>query len=177
MDSMSLEKEVAMRNTVARRLLAAMLLALVGACAGQQPAPKPAVDTAALTASLDSLNKAFLAAVAKRDTEALVSSYADDARVLPPGEPRADGHEAIRKVWVRFLRTPGLELNAISSQPIFTEAGDMIIDVGSYTMKMNDAKGKPMEDVGKYVTIFKKMNGSWKIAVDTFNSDKAPPGM
>ena len=51
----------------------------------------------------------------------------------------------------------------------------MPIDVGSYTMKMSDAKGKMMQDVGKYVTIFKKVDGQWKIIVDTFNSDAPAP--
>ena len=90
--------------------------------------------------------------------------------------PRADGHDAIRATWVAFLRTPGLDLHITSGTPIITQAGDMIIDVGAYDMKFTDAKGKPMEDVGKYVTIFKKVDGAWKIVVDTFNSDKAPPG-
>lgn len=127
-----------------------------------------------MSASLDSLNKAFVAAVAARDTDAVVAFYSGDAHVLIPGMPRADGHNAIRKVWVEFLGTPGLELNITASQPIFTEAGDMIIDLGSYDMKSTDPKGKPMEDVGKYTTIFKKDNGVWKIIVDMINSDKAP---
>jgi len=165
-----------MRKTFERWLLASLLIALVGACVSKPPEKKP-VDTTAITASLDSLNKAFLATVAAHDTDKIVSFYADDAHVLPPGMPRADGHDAIRNVWVGFMRTPGLELNTTSNAPLITEAGDMIIDVGSYAMKMNDAKGKPMEEVGKYVTIFKKVNGEWKIVVDMFNADKATPGM
>jgi uncharacterized protein (TIGR02246 family) len=155
----------------------AFFAGIVG-CATQAPAPKPAaVDTAAMGASLDSLNKAFIAAVAARDTEAVVGLYADDAHLMPPNMPRADGHDAIRGVWVGFFKTPGLELNLTASQPMFAEAGDMIVDIGGYSMKSMDKKGKPMEDVGKYVTIFKKVDGNWKIAVDTFNSDKPAPGM
>ncbi len=166
-----------MRNVIARWTLASLLLALVGACATQRPAEAPAVDTAAITATLDSLNQAFVAAVAARDTDAVVGMYADDAQVLPAGMPRADGRDAIRKVWVGMLQTPGLELNITSSKPMITEAGDMVIDVGGYSMKMKDKKGKPMEDVGKYVAIFKKVDGAWKIVVDTFNSDRESPGM
>ena len=159
----------------------ALLLAFLGViagCATQVPGPKPAaVDTAAMTASLDSLNKAFIAAVAARDTNAVAAMYSDDAHVLPANMPRADGRDAIRAMWAGMLKTPGLVLNLTASQPMFTEAGDMIIDIGGYAMKMTDKKGKPMEDIGKYVTIFKKVDGSWKIVVDTFNSDKAAPGM
>lgn len=164
-----------MRKLDARWLLPLTLVAVLIGCAGQQA--RPAVDTAALQASVDSINKAFVAAVAARDTDAVVGLYSDDAHLLPPGMPRSDGHDAIRAAWAQFLRTPGLDLNITKSEPIFTEAGDMIIDLGSYSMKMTDAKGKPMEDVGKYVTIFKKTDSGWKIFIDTINSDKAPPGM
>jgi uncharacterized protein (TIGR02246 family) len=154
-----------------------LLVAVLVGCAGNQQQARPAVDTVAITASLDSLNKVLVAAVAARDTDAVVALYAPDARLLPAGMPRADGHDAIRTVWVGMLKTPGLELNLSDSQPMITEAGDMIIDIGSYSMKMKDAKGKPAEEVGKYVTIFKKVDGTWKIVVDTFNTDKAPAGM
>jgi len=39
-------------------------------------------------------------------------------------------------------------------------------------MAMNDAKGKPAKENGKYVEIFKKQtDGSWKVIVDIWNSD------
>jgi uncharacterized protein (TIGR02246 family) len=160
---------------IARWVFLLMLAVLIGACAGQ---PKTAaVDTAAVTASLDSLNTAFVAAVAARDTNAVVSFYAPDAQLLPPAAPRADGHDAIRAAWVGFLQTPGLELQLTSVRPIVAEAGDIVIDVVSYAMKFTDAKCKPMEDVGKYVTVVKKVGGEWKLVVDMFNSDKPATGM
>jgi uncharacterized protein (TIGR02246 family) len=162
-----------MRN--ARWALPLILAVLIGACAGQ---PKtPAVDTVATTAAIDSLNNAFVAAVTARDTSAVVNFYASDAQLLPPGSPRVEGHDAIRAFWVGFLQTPGLELQLTSIRPIIAEAGDVAIDVGSYAMKFTDAKGKPMEDVGKFVTVLKKVDGEWKVAVETFNSDKSAPGM
>ena len=164
-----------MRMRIAGWALSLMLAVLIGACAGQ---PKtPAVDTVATTAAIDSLNKAFVAAVAARDTIAVVNFYASDAQVLPAGMSRVEGHEAIRAFWVGFLQTPGLDFNITSSHPIISQAGDMVIDVGSYAMKATDAKGKPMEDVGKYVTVLKKVDGEWKIVVNTFNSDRSAPGM
>ena len=164
-----------MHTRIAGWTLSLMLAALIGDCAS--PPKTPPVDTAATAAAIDSLNKAFVAAVAARDTVAVVNFYASDAQVLPAGMPRADGHEAIRALWVGFLQMPGLEFNITSSHPIISQAGDMVIDVGSYAMKFTDSKGKPMEDVGKYVTVLKKVDGEWKIVVDTFNSDKPTPAV
>src|SRR5262245_14715922 len=130
-----------------RSVLAALLLAVLIGCAGQEKAP--VVDQATLTAQLDSVNKAFNDAVAARDTDAVAALYADDARLMPAGAPRTDGKAAIRAMWAEYMRTPGLELTITSTGPMITEAGDMVIDVGTYTMKMTGPKGKPVEDVGK----------------------------
>lgn len=162
-----------MRHRIASWTLLLLFAVSIGACASQPKAP--AVDTVAITAALDSLNTGFVAAVAARDTNAVVNFYASDAQLLPPGAPRAIGHDAIRAVWAAFLQTPGLELQLTSNGPIIADAGDVVIDVGSYAMKFTDAKGKPMEDAGKYVTVVRKVDGGWKLVVDTFNSDK--PGM
>jgi len=165
-----------MRHVSARIVLALLAVVILGAAGCQSAPPKaPTADTGAMTAALDSLNQAFAAAVAARDTDKVVGMYAADAHILPANAPRADGPDAIRALWKGFMAMPGMELVPTSNAPIMTEAGDMIIDIGSYTMKMMDAKGKPMQDVGKYVTIFKKVGGEWKIVVDTFNSDAPAP--
>ena len=166
-----------MRPSQASRLVSSLFLATLLGCAKTQEQAPPAVDRAAISAQIDSLNKAFVAAVAARDTDAVVALYADDARVLPAGMARADGHDAIRATWVEVLRTPGLVLTFSGNDPIISEAGDMVIDLGTYDMKVTGAKGKPIEDVGKYVDVLKRVDGGWKIIVDTFNSDKAPAGM
>lgn len=161
-----------MRRRDLRWVLAFLLIASAG-CAGQTQQAPP-VDTAGAIAAVDSMNTGFMAAVAARDTDAVVAMYADDARVLVQGMPAMNGRDAIRAGWAQFMATPGFDLTFKSTEKIISQAGDLVIDVGSYTQKMQDAKGKPMEDVGKYVTIFKKMDSGWKIIVDTVNSDKAP---
>lgn len=39
---------------------------------------------------------------------------------------------------------------------------------------MNDPKGKPMTDKGKYLTVFKKQGADWKAVQDMFSSDLPP---
>src|SRR5207249_11008289 len=83
----------AMRSRNTRCALPLLSALLLSSCAGQSQAP--AVDAATMTAALDSLNKAFSAAVAARDTDAVAAFYSPDAHVLAAGMPRADGHDAI----------------------------------------------------------------------------------
>jgi uncharacterized protein (TIGR02246 family) len=128
-------------------------------------------DVAAAKAAADSLNQAFVAALAARDTGAVVDFYTDDARFLPSNAPRADGRDAIRRSWAEFLSIPGLALELRSTEVMMSEAGDMVVDIGTYRLRASGPGNQPMEDVGKYVVILKRAEGRWKIAVDIFNSD------
>jgi uncharacterized protein (TIGR02246 family) len=153
-----------------------LLVAAIG-CAGGTKTSTPAVDQTAIGAKVDSVNAAYAAAIAKRDTNAAVSLYADDGHLMGANMARADGKDAIRKAWVGMLSTPGLDIKITSNSKIISEAGDMAIDLGTYTFAANGPKGKPITDHGKYVTVLKNVNGEWKIIIDTWNSDVPPPGM
>lgn len=164
-----------MRTSKALTILSLALLVLLGGCAGGQK-QAPAVDTAAITAAIDSIDQALNTAVAAKDTNAILGIYADDANVLPPSMARADGKDAIHKVWAGFLSTPGAQLTMTPGQKIVSQAGDLVVDLGTYDYSAMGPKKKPLHDVGKYVTVFKQVNGQWKIQVDTWNSDMPAPG-
>ncbi|MBI1796335.1 MAG: nuclear transport factor 2 family protein [Candidatus Eisenbacteria bacterium] len=155
----------------------AMLLAAACGCSGGAQQSAPAVNQAAISAAIDSANATFAAAAAAHDTAAVVACYAADAHFLPPNAPRADGKDAIQRAWAGMLAMPGVKVTMQSNTKIVSEAGDLVIDLGSYDMTAPAPKGKSMHDVGKYATTFKRMNWAWKIIVDTFNSDMRPPGM
>ncbi len=167
-----------MRASIARWVLPLMFATALAGCAAQAPAPAaaPPVDNAAITADIGKMEEMFATATAARDTVGIMNYYADDAHVLPPNTPRVDGHDAVLKAWKAFFQIPGLELTVKSNDVIVSKAGDMAVDVGSYHMKSTGPKGKTIEDVGKYVTVFKKTDTGWKAVVDTYNSDMAMPG-
>jgi ketosteroid isomerase-like protein len=57
--------------------------------------------------------------------------------------------------------------------------GNMITEIGTYKITMTmPGMDKPMDDHGKYLTIWEKQNdGSLKIKVETWNSDVMPVSM
>jgi ketosteroid isomerase-like protein len=69
---------------------------------------------------------------------------------------------------------------AVSWQPTKAEAsrgGDIGYTLGTYELTLNNPQGTPVTDRGKYLTVWKKQaDGSWKVAVDTFNSDLPAEG-
>ena len=166
-----------MRRYPSRWLFVLGLTTLLGGCAAGEKAPAaPPVDTAAINAAIDSIETAFGVAVTARDTEAVVNYYAGDARLLPANGPRVDGHDAIRAMWVQFLRMPGVTLVPKSGERMVSLGGDMVVDIGSFTFKSAGPKGKAMNDTGKYVTVFRRVGSDWKAVVDIFNSDLPAAG-
>ena len=106
-----------------------------------------------------------------------VSFYAGDAAVFAPNDPIATTKEAIRATATKMFAAPGFSLSFQSTKVDVAHSGDMAYTYGTYTMTMNDPKGTPMTDKGKYVTVYRKQaDGSWKAVADIFNSDLAPPG-
>ena len=51
-----------------------------------------------------------------------------------------------------------------------SEAADMAYDIGTWSIAFTSDKG-PAKDHGKYVVVWKKVGGDWKVAADIFNSD------
>jgi ketosteroid isomerase-like protein len=106
-----------------------------------------------------------------RDLAGVLSYYSSDAVVLPANQEMLMNKGDITKAWTAML-DPG---NTISWTSMYTEAsksGEMVYDVGSYTMVTQVKKGKPVTDHGKYLAVWKKQaDGSWKAVADTWNSD------
>jgi uncharacterized protein (TIGR02246 family) len=118
---------------------------------------------------IDALNARFTEAMEKGDATAVASLYAPDARVLPPGAPTVTGH-GIRELWQSILDmgVTGGELKTVSVE----ELGDVAIEVGQYEMRI----GPDLADAGKYVVVHRRQpDGSWKLGIDIWNSDRPPP--
>ena len=135
-----------------------------------------AIDTETIRQGIEDLANQYEQAMLAGDVAALTNFYADDAVVLPPNLPRAEG-EAIRSVfdgWYTGGPLTGATLT--TDQVIIPESGEIAIDVGTFTMSGTGPDGTPYQETGKYVTTWKNINGEWKIVVDTWNSDTPLPG-
>src|SRR5215470_2442935 len=94
--------------------------------------------------------------VAAKDAATFAKYYADDATVLIPNSPAIHGRADIEKALKPMLADPNFALTFASSTVEASKGGDLVYTQGAYTMTTSDAKGKPMTDKGKYLTIFKK---------------------
>jgi ketosteroid isomerase-like protein len=108
-------------------------------------------------------------AIRMKDLDTIVDMYADDATYMPPGRPPLSGKAAVRENWAGYLQRDGFE--AVYTPTIqVSEAGDMAYDIGHYEIRMKK-EGQPVTSVGKYVVVWKFIDGQWKAAVDIDNDN------
>ncbi len=151
-----------------------LLMAAMLACQ-QQPAPAPdtrAADEQVIRATEAEWSKQAVA----RNVDAFVSNYAEDAAAFPPNAPIATGKEAIRKAISEMFALPDLVLSFQTVKVEVARSGDLAYTYGTYEQTFKGPKGKPVKDVGKYVTAWRKQaDGSWKAVADIFNTDLPAP--
>ena len=140
----------------------------MGSCTQAPPDTRAADEAAIRQADADWSKSA-------KDLDKFMSFWADGARSLPPNLPAPEGRDAIRKVFAGFMALPGISISwEVSKAEV---SGDLGYTVGTYKMSFNDPKGKPVNDRGKYLTVWKRQTGGgWKVIADTFNTDLPAPG-
>src|SRR6266567_3849851 len=122
--------------------------------------------------ALRDLDAKWSAAAGAKDVDKTVSYYAESAVVMPPNASAATTKEAIRSAWKEMLTTPGAAISWKATKVEVAKSGDLAYVSGTYEETMTDASGKPVNDHGKYVEIFKKQtDGAWKVVADIWNSD------
>jgi len=136
-------------------------------------APAPAPDTrAADEAAVRKADADWVKAAQSKKVEDWVAFYTEDAVVLPPNEKTAVGKDAIRKPVADMLALPGLAFSWEPTKVEVAKSGDLAYLYGTYKMTATGPDGKPMNDNGKMVEIWKKQaDGNWKCVVDTWSSD------
>jgi ketosteroid isomerase-like protein len=151
---------------------AAFLPTLLLACLSCSRVPQ--VDTAAEALAIRELDRQWQAAVEARDIEACLRFYAPGAVEMQPSTPAIAGLPAIRAWFESGLLQPGIT-NVFTSDTIEVAAsGDLAYDRGTYRFSMETPDGR-VEDVGKYLMIWKKIDGEWKVIADISNSDRPRP--
>jgi len=132
--------------------------------------------TEADRAAIEAATQEALAINATGDHQAYVNHYyTSDAVIMPPNGEVIRGREAALAFNVNFPPYEDLQFHHVE----LDGDGDLAYVYGTYTMVMAAAEGEePVEDRGKYLEVWKRQaDGSWKVALDIFNSDLPLPEM
>ena len=131
----------------------------------------PALAADKVREAVDRGNRAFLAAYAAHDSAKLAALYAPNAAAFPPGAARADGREAIRKVWQSYMDAG---VTNVTLRTVEVEArGDLAYESGEYALDAPGKDGKLGHSTGKYVVVWKRGKGGWQLYRDIWNDTPA----
>jgi uncharacterized protein (TIGR02246 family) len=152
---------------------AVVLLTLVtlAACT-HAPAPPAALDTSADEAAIAATGKSWFEAFNAGNVDGVLSTYADDAVVMPPGSPALTSREALRAFFTSETagaKSAGIQI--VDGESRAGVSGDLGWHQGSYTVKA--ANGDTV-DAGSYMELWRKSGGKWLISRDIWNSSNKP---
>jgi uncharacterized protein (TIGR02246 family) len=112
----------------------------------------------------------FMATFSRGDAAGLAALYTEQGQLLPPNADFMIGREAIQAFWQGAMdmgiATAKIEILEVEGH------GDTAIEVSTYTLHAQD--GTEL-DAGKFIVIWKHVEGEWKLHRDIFNSSKPAP--
>jgi uncharacterized protein (TIGR02246 family) len=121
--------------------------------------------------SIVTANQRVMAAVRQSDAAAIARCYTSDGQILPPQSEPVSGRSAIETFWQAAL---GMGISALALETVeVSDLGDTAYEVGRFSLAA--ANGQSV-DHGKYVVIWHKEGGEWRLYRDIWNTSVAPPG-
>jgi ketosteroid isomerase-like protein len=154
--------------------MVSILMALAFSAGCGQPASTTQTSSSAATdeATIRSGTGVWTDAYNTGEVDKIVALYTDDAVVMPTNVPALIGHAAIKDFLTKDMasaKAAGVTAKDGVSDVGIT--GDLAWHAGSSSVV--DATGKTVE-TGKYVEVWRRVNGKWLIIRDIWNDD-APP--
>jgi len=131
-------------------------------------------DTAEVRWAIEAITEQYADAFKRGDAAAIAALYAEEARVLPPNGPTVVGREAIQNFYQGAIDACGCDDFQLTILEVGV-VGDLAYEIGEY-VTIHPVEGETIRKQGKYVYIWKRENGEWKIDVDIFNSSPPLPG-
>jgi ketosteroid isomerase-like protein len=138
----------------------------------EEVAEEPAVDVEAEKQVIRDMLKKGFEVENQKDVEAIMNLdiMAEDIVIQAPNMPQLKGLEAARNFYKEFFKIL-VSIEGGSIEIIVSESGDMAWDYG-WNRAVYKGPDGPIEDEGKYLEVWKKTDGKWKIAAVSFSSDK-----
>jgi uncharacterized protein (TIGR02246 family) len=162
------------RRSATFALVAAVAAITATGCAQSPSRGRSGAEVA--RAAVRAADSTLQAAVASRDLERIAAFYAEDAALLPTAEPMVLGRAAIRAEWAHVLGIPDFRNTAVVRRIDAAESGDLAYSMGTYVATMQGEDGTRVTEPGKWLSVWRKQaDGTWRIVVDTYNTDIPPP--
>jgi ketosteroid isomerase-like protein len=147
---------VVMETTMRRVALTIVLLTLLNAPAFAQKA------------AIEAVNAKWMELFNKGDFDGIGQLYSADATAFPPGAAMVKGRPAIAAMWKGMAgQVTDPKVTTLEVKRFGTHA---VREIGTFSLKTKGAS--PKEVTGKYVVLWEKVRGQWKMSSDIWNDGK-----
>ena len=119
-------------------------------------------------AKIDAVNAKWVELFGKGDFEGIAQLYTVDATAFPPGSAMVKGRAAIGAMWkglAEHVSNP--KITTLDVKRLSPRAAR---EIGTFSLMTKDPT--PKEISGKYVVVWEKVRGEWKLAADIWNDGK-----
>jgi uncharacterized protein (TIGR02246 family) len=159
-------------NSVSMKKFIFLGLTFFALTAFVQQTDKKQVDFKAEEQAVRSISMKWLELVRSHDAAGVAALYTEDGVAFRPNLEPAVGRVALQKLEIQNLeRNPKQIESWITDRVVIAVSGDLAIEYGSWSVTGAGLSGTE-EDRGKYVTVYRKVNGTWKVASDISVSTK-----
>ena len=110
-------------------------------------------------------------AAENKDADKFASFYSETGSAMPFNAPMDIGRAKVQELWKGLMAKPGFSLRFAPTRVEVAASRDLAFDVGTFVLTLDDEKGTSMAIPGKYVVVWKKLDGEWKAEADIFNTD------
>ncbi len=127
-----------------------------------------------LIAKFNETNKKFSQMMIDNDLEGMLSYYAENPISMPSYQPRLRSLDAMMESH-KQQNEMGKKVTAfeLTATDVIIE-GNSAIEIGTYTISMDMPEMGTMDDHGKYMNVWQKQDGDWKLRADMWNTDMNP---
>lgn len=121
---------------------------------------------------LQQYREIYIAALVSEDSKALLTHHAEQTRLMPEANPTIFGRENASLYFEAFFER--FEIDQYEKKPLkYIDMGEAIMEVGTFRLKMRNAKGDQRHLSGNYANLWKKtVNDTWVIEADVWNYDQ-----
>lgn len=148
------------------RRLVPLFTGLCVLLAGMTSAPAQVAD---VRAEITAANARFCEALRRGDVSGMTAFYSKNVQLFPAHSDILSSKQAIEQFWRESIKA-GIRGGALRTLEVEVN-GNTAWETGEYTMT---GEGGKVFDKGKYLVVWKKEQGQWKLHRDIWNTNLAP---
>ena len=116
-------------------------------------------------AEIEAANNEFMTLFASIDSLGLSNLYTQDTKFMMTGAPSITGRESVVSTFSGIMKS-GISRIDLKTLEVWGNDG-LITEEGEYSLYAGDTQA----DHGKYLVLWKNVEGKWKLHRDIFNTD------